>query len=52
MLEAKPTMTILNIVPMHPMIKTGLRPIRSERPPQYIPMIASAREKAEMRRPE
>ena len=51
MLEAKPTMTMLNMVPMQPSIRTGFLPIRSERPPQYMPMAASASEKEEMRRP-
>lgn len=31
--------------------RTGLRPMRSERPPQNMPVQASAREKAEMRMP-
>lgn len=51
MLEAKPTMTMLNMVPTHPSRRTGLRPILSERPPQYMPIKASAKEKDEMRRP-
>jgi hypothetical protein len=33
---------------MQPMIRTGLRPIRSDRPPQNIPEQASAKEKALM----
>lgn len=44
-------MTMLNMVPMQPMMRTGLRPMRSDRPPQYMPMRASAREKEEMRMP-
>ena len=32
---------------MHPIRSTGLRPIRSDRPPQYMPVHASAKEKAE-----
>lgn len=51
MLEAKPTMTMLNMVPTHPSRRTGLRPILSERPPQYMPIRASAKLKDEMRRP-
>lgn len=49
---ASPSVSILRIVPAIPMSNTGLRPILSERAPQYIPMAASAREKAEMRIPE
>lgn len=49
---ASPTVNIEMMVPPDPMMSTGLRPIRSERAPQYIPMAASAREKAEMRIPE
>lgn len=51
MSEAKPTMTMLNMVPTQPSSSTGLRPTRSDRPPQYMPITASAREKAEMSRP-
>lgn len=52
MLEANPTMIMLNIVPKHPIINTGFRPMRSDTAPQYMPMTASAREKEEIRRPE
>ena len=51
MFEANPTATMLSIVPTHPIIKTGLRPMRSDSPPQYMPITASAREKEEIRRP-
>ena len=34
-----------------PKSNTGLRPILSESPPQYIPLHASANEKADMRMP-
>lgn len=51
-LEANPTMTMLNMVPKQPIISTGLRPMRSDKPPQYMPIRASAREKEEMRSPE
>jgi hypothetical protein len=51
MLDANPTMTMLNMVPTHPSRRTGFRPILSERPPQYMPIRASAREKEDMRRP-
>jgi hypothetical protein len=36
---------------MHPSITTGFRPMRSLTPPQYIPLQASASEKAEISRP-
>jgi hypothetical protein len=48
---AKPTSSSEDIVPRHPSITTGFLPIRSETLPQYIPLQASASEKAEMRRP-
>ena len=49
--EEKPTMIIESMVPAHPASKTGLRPILSDRPPQYMPVRDSASAKAEMRRP-
>lgn len=51
MLEANPTKTMLNMVPEHPIMRTGLRPMRSDKLPQNMPMAASASEKEEMRRP-
>ncbi|KAL2176857.1 uncharacterized protein P884DRAFT_260365 [Thermothelomyces heterothallicus CBS 202.75] len=51
MFWATPTTIMLNMVPMHPSSRTGLRPTRSDRLPQYMPIRASAREKAEMSRP-
>lgn len=51
MLDAKPTMTMDSMVPRQPSRRTGLRPILSDRPPQYMPIRASDREKDEMRRP-
>ena len=51
MLDAKPTMTMLNMVPRQPSKRTGLRPTRSDNPPQYMPIKASARENDEMSRP-
>ena len=51
MLEAKPTKSRLRMVPVQPTSRTGFRPIRSERPPQYMPVRDSARAKAEMSRP-
>ena len=47
----KPTIRREAIVPMQPMIRTGLRPSRSESPPQYMPVIDSAKAKADMSRP-
>ncbi len=51
MFEAKPTIIIETMVPMHPIRRTGLRPILSDRWPQYMPVRDSASAKAEMRRP-
>lgn len=51
MLEAKPTMIIESIVPRHPTIKTGLRPILSDRLPQYMPVKDSDSAKAEISNP-
>ncbi|KAL8824809.1 MAG: hypothetical protein Q9191_004806 [Dirinaria sp. TL-2023a] len=50
-LVERPTMSNETIVPVQPMSKTGLRPIRSERPPQKKPVRLSARAKAEMKMP-
>lgn len=50
-LDANPTKIMLNIVPRHPTNSTGFRPILSERPPQYMPIMASARAKDEMSKP-
>lgn len=47
----KPTMSGEERVPAHPMSRTGFRPIRSETPPQTIPVRDSAREKEEMKMP-
>ena len=47
----KPTTSMLRVVPKQPMSRTGLRPMRSERPPHHMPMAASHSEKAEMSRP-
>ena len=51
MLEAKPTITRLRMVPVQPTSRTGFRPTRSDKPPQYIPVRDSASAKAEMSRP-
>jgi hypothetical protein len=51
MFEANPTVSSEVMVPKQPKRRTGLRPIRSLNPPQYMPVHASAREKAEMRMP-
>lgn len=50
-LVAKPTMSKDSIVPVQPINRTGFRPIRSERPPQNMPVMLSARAKAEMKIP-
>jgi hypothetical protein len=44
-------MIILNMVPTHPRRRTGFLPIRSDKPPQYNPIMASAKEKEEMSKP-
>ncbi len=49
--EEKPTTSKERRVPAQPRSRTGFRPILSDRPPQYMPVRASAREKAEMRMP-
>lgn len=38
-------------VPVHPISKTGFRPIRSDTPPQARPVKDSAREKEEVKMP-
>lgn len=38
-------------VPAHPISRTGFRPIRSDTPPQAMPVKASARAKEEMKIP-
>ncbi len=48
---ANPTMRSENIVPAQPNSNTGLRPIRSDRHPQNMPVKDSESAKAEMRRP-
>lgn len=50
-LVEKPTTRSESIVPVHPMRRTGFRPIRSERQPQSKPVRLSARAKAEMKIP-
>lgn len=50
-LGARPTRSKDDMVPMHPSMTTGFLPIRSDTPPQYMPLQASASEKAEMSRP-
>lgn len=51
MFVAKPTMTILSIVPIHPISRIGFRPTRSLREPQNMPVKDSASAKALMSRP-
>jgi hypothetical protein len=47
----KPTINKESIVPVQPMRTTGFRPIRSDKEPQKMPVIASERVKAAIRRP-
>ncbi len=47
----KTTMSSDKRVPAHPMSRTGFRPIRSDTPPQAMPVRDSARAKEEMKMP-
>ena len=51
MLVESPTISSDITVPAHPRRSTGLRPTRSESPPQNMPVRLSERAKDEMKRP-
>ena len=51
MFDDIPTMIIDSIVPAQPASSTGFRPTLSLREPHHMPVMDSAKAKAEMRRP-
>lgn len=48
---ANPTTSSESMVPVHPISKTGFRPMRSERLPQSMPVKLSAKLKAAIKSP-